>query len=166
MTDDNDITVRIGNPGDLRVVQELNAGAFENDARHDPYLVMTWPTDPETGAAYFAQRLAGDGVVFVALHNGEVVGYLAGAMQANESYRRGVRSELENMFVRASTRRSGVGTALVDAFRRWSLDQGADEMYVSAYFDNLTAVEFYKHNGFASYSHDLLMDLRAPNATS
>jgi GNAT superfamily N-acetyltransferase len=153
--------VRVARPEELQIIQELNSGAFENDAEHDPHLVMNWPHDPSTGGAYFKNRLDGDGIIFVAEDANGVVGYLAGAMHSNESYRRGSRSELENMFVRPNARRSGIGSALMDAFVDWSRDHGADEVYVSAYFDNTRAVEFYKHSGFRSYSHDLLLDLRA-----
>lgn len=155
-------TIRIARPDELPIVQKLNGDAFENDAEHDPYLVMTWPTDPSTGGTYFRRRLdgAGDGVVFVAEDNGDVIGYIAGAIRPNEPYRRGSRSELENMFVRADARRSGIGSSLVNAFVTWSRQQGADEVYVSAYFDNERAVSFYEHYGFRSYAHDLLLDLR------
>lgn len=152
--------IRIARPDELPVIQELNSGAFENDAKHDSYLVMNWPHDPATGGAYFQTRLNGDGVVFVAEDNGAIVGYLAGALCSNESYRRGSRSELENMFVLPHARRSGFGTALVDAFVAWSRNNGVEEIYVSAYFGNTHAVEFYKSSGFQSYSHSLLLDLR------
>jgi GNAT superfamily N-acetyltransferase len=64
------------------------------------------------------------------------------------------------MFVVDSARRRHIGTALIDEFRHWSLERGANEIYVSAAFDNQRAMAFYQSNGFASYSHDLIMDLR------
>lgn len=160
MSNEKPVVVRVARPDELAVIQELNSGAFENDSVHDPYLGMSWPVDPATGGSYFKTRLGGDGVVFVAEEGGVVVGYLAGAMRPNESYRRGRRSELENMFVRPFIRRSGVGSLLIDAFVSWSRKQGAGEVYVSAYFGNDRAVSFYKHNGFESYSHDLLLNIR------
>jgi GNAT superfamily N-acetyltransferase len=161
VSNEKSFVIRIAQPRELPVIQELNGGSFENDLARDPYLVTTWPTDPETGERYFRDRLSGDdGIVFAAEADGCVVGYLAGAMRPIESYRRGVRSELENMFVRPEARRTGVGSALVDAFVDWSKKQGADEVYVSAYFDNRTAVSFYQSKAFESYAHDLLLDLR------
>lgn len=158
------VKVRTARPDELEVVQALNAASFANDAPHDPYLVMGWPHDPATGGAYFADRLQGSdgrGVILVAeADDGSVVGYLAGALQLNETYRRGTRSELENMCVQAGARRGGIGSALIEAFVAWSREQGADEVYVSAYFDNAAAVACYQRNGFRSYAHDLLLDLR------
>ena len=159
------LSVRVAQPDELEIIQRLNAGAFENDVEHDPYLVMDWPYNPDSGAAYFRSRLEGKGVCFVCeADDGEIAGYLAGALRPIESYRRGVRSELENMFVLPTFRRKGVGTALIQAFVEWSKEQRADEVYVSAYFDNERAVAFYQDNGFSSYSHDLLLDLRAREA--
>ena len=152
--------IRKARPDELAIVQDLNFGAFENDVAHDPYLIMDWPHNPSAGRAYFQSRIEGNGICLIAEHDGEVIGYLAGAMRKNEAYRHGSRSELENMFVKPSERRRYVGTALIDAFKAWSRTQGADELYVSAYFDNERAVSFYQNNGFISYSHDLLLDLR------
>lgn len=110
------MNIRVGTLENLSAVQQLNARSFQNDAAHDDRLVMTWPTDAQTGAEFFKQRLSnyGEGIAFVALVDGLVVGYVAGAIQPNESYRSGTRSELENMYVNESARRNGVGTALVD----------------------------------------------------
>jgi GNAT superfamily N-acetyltransferase len=156
-----DIIVRIAKSDDLLIVEQLNSKSFSNDADHDPYLVMDWPYDQTTGGRYFEERIGGrDSVCFVAEINNQIVGYLAGALCPNESYRRGSRSELENMFVEEDWRRHRVGTALVDAFIDWSRAHGADEIYVSAYFDNQRAVSFYQDRGFRSYAHDLLLDLR------
>lgn len=165
-SNDSALVVRMAQRDELGIIQTLNRGAFENDAEHDPQLVMTWPTDPATGGAYFSSRINGDGVVFVAETDGTIVGYVAGAMQPNEMYRSGRRSELENMFVQPQARRGGVGTALIDAFVQWSTEQGAGEVYVSAYFDNHRAVSFYQRQGFKSYSHDLLLNLRPPANTA
>jgi GNAT superfamily N-acetyltransferase len=64
------------------------------------------------------------------------------------------------MFVSEDARRNGVGTALVSRFREWCLQQGADEVYVSAYFDNDEAVAFYRKCGFRSWGHALVLDER------
>lgn len=156
------VEIRLAREDELEAVQRLNSGAFENDKPHDPYLVMNWPFDPATGGGYFKQRIAGDGgVCLVAVAEDQsIVGYVCGGMHQIESYRSGMRSELENMFVDENFRRSGVGTALIEHFVEWSRQQGADEVYVSAYFDNQRAISFYKSAGFESYSHDLLLDLR------
>src|SRR4051812_11886005 len=94
------LKVRPARPDELPLVQEMNVALFAGDAVHDPHLVMTWPVDDETGAPYFRDRIAGKGVCFVCELDDEVAGYLAGALQPIESYRRGSRAELENMFVK------------------------------------------------------------------
>jgi GNAT superfamily N-acetyltransferase len=157
-----DFQIRVSRPEDLAAVQNLNHELFEHDHPYDAYLEMSWPYNKETGGAYFADRVSGrSGVCFVADSGGKLVGYLAGDVKANEQYRSGRRAELENMFVSEPARRAGVGTALVSRFRDWCREQGADEIYVSAYFDNDEAVEFYRNCGFASWGHVLVLDQRA-----
>jgi GNAT superfamily N-acetyltransferase len=156
-----DFEVRISRPEDLAGVQDLNHALFEHDRPYDNHLKMSWPYDRDTGAAYFSERVSGRaGICFVANSNGALIGYLAGNLHAIESYREGRRAELENMFVAERARRAGVGTALVSRFRTWCEEQGADELYVSAYFGNNDAVEFYRRCGFTSWGHALVLDQR------
>jgi ribosomal protein S18 acetylase RimI-like enzyme len=154
------IQIRAGTPDDLARVQALNLDLFQHDAKFDPHLDMDWPHSPKGGEKYFQSRLGGEGVVLVAEVSGEIVGYLAGAIRPNFTYRDGRQSELENMCVDVKFRRSGVGSALTDAFTEWSRRNGADEIYVSAAFGNERGVRFYQSRGFDSYAHDLLLNLR------
>jgi len=157
-----DFEIRTSTPEDLAAVQDLNHELFEHDHPYDVYLEMSWPYDPQTGGKYFADRVLGrSGICLVAESDGLLIGYLAGDVKPNESYRTGRRAELENMFVANHARRAGVGGALVSRFRHWCREHGADEIYVSAYFDNEEAVSFYRDAGFASWGHVLVLDQRA-----
>lgn len=154
--------IRVSRQEDLAAVRDLNHALFDHDHPFDVYLEMSWPNDPKTGGAYFAERVLGrSGICFVADSGDKLVGYLAGDLKENEQYRTGRRAELENMFVSEGARRAGVGTALVSRFRDWCAKQGADEVYVSAYFDNDEAVAFYRECGFVSWGHSLVLDQRA-----
>lgn len=154
-----DAIIRLAKPEELAAIQALNRELFEHDASFDPYLVLDWPYNDD-GEFYFRGRISGDGVCYVAELGSEIVGYLAGAFCEPETYRTGRRCELENMCVKSSLRAHGVGSALFDAFKQWAIEHGAEELYVEAAFDNTGAIAFYRRNGFTSYSHDLIVDLR------
>lgn len=153
------IVIRRATMDDLRTVQDLNYGTFVNDLPYDPDLNMRWPYEKE-GEDYFRSRIAGpDAVCFVAEVDGKPVGYVAGAIRKGEPYRLVQRSELENMYVDENVRRSGVGRALVEELFKWSQEQGITQVFVSAYWGNDRAIEFYKSCGFESNAHDLQANL-------
>lgn len=139
--------VRRGLLSDLARVQELNAALFLSDRPHDDDLDLAWPY-ASAGESYFRDRINGDGACLVAEAHGTVIGYLAAGLR-EETWRRVVRSELENMYVDERWRRAGVGRALVQAFREWSREVGARQSFVEAYAGNAGAVAFYESCGFA-----------------
>jgi GNAT superfamily N-acetyltransferase len=55
------------------------------------------------------------------------------------------------MRVAPDRRRTGVGTALVDAFLAWARERGANEMTVQAYAQNDSALAFYRARGFQPF---------------
>ena len=54
----------------------------------------------------------------------------------------------ELLTLHAETRRSGVGTALVDAVRTRALDAGCELLWVVTTNDNVDALRFYQRRGF------------------
>ena len=54
----------------------------------------------------------------------------------------------ELLTLHAETRRSGVGTALVDAVRTRALDAGCGLLWVVTTNDNVDALRFYQRRGF------------------
>ena len=52
------------------------------------------------------------------------------------------------MFVLEQYRSRGVGSQLVDDFKKWSREKGAQRILVVAYVTNEKAVNFYQRDGF------------------
>ena len=148
----NKITVRPAKIEELEQVQELNHQLFLSDVRHFDDLNTNWPY--EEGEKYFRDRIAGrGGVCLVAEKNGRLVGYVMGGWShLNFSAYKGKRAELENICVAENERSQGVGALLVEALIDWCKQNGATHVMVDAYAPNLRAIEFYKAQGFESYS--------------
>ena len=68
--------------------------------------------------------------------------------------------ELETRAVLADERGGGVGAALMEAARRWSLDRGADSISVGLAHTNDGARRFYEREGFARFYLQMVLDLR------
>lgn len=150
------IIIRKAREDELKVVQELNHQLFLHDEKYDPLLDMNWSFGKE-GEDYFKKRIAGkNGVCFVAEIDGNIVGYLAGGMIKPYSYRTiKKQSELENTLVKEEFRGRGIGEKLFKEFIKWSQEQGAERIKVSASAENQRAIKFYERAGFTLYATEL-----------
>lgn len=154
------IIIRKADHSHLKTIQDLNAELFRHDSTYDELLVLDWPYK-RVGRQYFKELIDGKaGVCFVAEIDGNIVGYLAGAIKGSESWRAvKKRAELENMLVKKEYRGRGVGSKLVQQFLKWSKKQKAEKVLVVAYTTNQKAIKFYKKNKFVPYNFSLEAEL-------
>ena len=83
---------------------------------------------------------------------GTALGHLIGRMaRANPLRPDAVVAVLESMRVNPAHRRQGIGNLLMNHFRHWAVSQGANEASVTAYSANTSAINFYRHHGFAPF---------------
>lgn len=148
--------IRPAKESELKLIQDLNYQLFEHDQEYDAHLNMKWPYQDE-GTKYFKDRIGGkEGVCLVAEVNNEVVGYLAGALVQPYTYRTiKKQSELENTLVRAEFRGHKIGEQLFREFVKWSQEQKAELIKVSAAAHNSGAIKFYQRIGFEDYGVEL-----------
>lgn len=95
----------------LKDIQELNHRLFEKEfTDFDNTLNLDW-TFSETGEDYFIEHITdADNCVFIAIINTKIVGYLAGSLNEENSYRIPFNcAELENMFILDTYRNQGIG---------------------------------------------------------
>lgn len=95
----------------LKDIQELNHQLFEKEfTDFDNTLNLNW-TLSKTGEEYFMEHITDvDNCVFIAIADGAIIGYLAGSLNEENSYRIPFKcAELENMFILDTYRSQGIG---------------------------------------------------------
>lgn len=88
--------------------------------------------------------------------DGKILGYLAGGLMKKDSARTIENmAELENMYVHPDCRSKGIVSQLTEKFFEWSKSKGATHVKVSANFQNIRGIKFYKKMGFEEFCVDL-----------
>ena len=146
-----EINIRIANLDDLKDIQNLNNSLFELEYNNfDDTLKLGWPLDNE-GKEYFKDMIEKN-IVFVAEISGNTIGYLAGSICEQISYVTETFAELDNMCVNEEYRRYGVGTLLINEFKKYCKESNIQNIKVTASAKNSNAIHFYIKNGFKDYN--------------
>ncbi len=156
-----EIQIRKATINDLESIQELNHKLFDREyAKFDKTLNCNW-TYSKDGAKYFKKRITKDDCcAFIALVDGNVAGYLVGALAEKEPYRTiSILAELEDMHVLERYQRLGIGTDLLNEFVSWCRKKNVTRLMVTASIRNSQAISFYKKNVFKYYDLTLERDL-------
>ncbi len=146
---------------ELSTVQLLNKRLFEEELFRDSILNTDWPLTKD-GEEYFSERIINKDkkyLCLVALDNGTIVGYLAGAIRSAHPQRPIIRAELENMIIDSKLRSKGIGSKLFTKFSSWAKSQGAQKLIVRVYTQNTDALKFYQKHGFSELSKVLEKEL-------
>ena len=150
-----DIKTQTAKSGDWKLIQKLNNQVFLNDEANDDDLDMGWSFSKK-GIAYYKKLTSGKyGKCFIAYLGKIPVGYVALAVK-DFGYRKSKYIEIENIGVDPEYRSQGIGKQLLGATTNWAKEQMATKLFVSAYWKNKRAINFYKKNGF--YESGLELD--------
>lgn len=140
------ISIREAGSKDWKAIQRIGVTVFEANKKHDPALDMEWPFS-EAGVKYYQSAVSKrDNCRLIAEVDGLVTGYLIGGKFVY-SYRKVVYGEIQDMGVLPEYRRRGIGTKLVNEFRKWCQAKGYSYLYVNTYYEDSRAVRFYKKQG-------------------
>ena len=143
------ITLKKATIEDLSIIQNLNNELckYETINKFDNY-IEDWSLS-DISKEYFEYMIKEEFVVVAKVEN-EIVGYLAGSTHKDEtySYYEGITAELNNMFIMEKFRKYGIGSKLVNSFFNWCKEQNAKRVMVTASFNNINTINFYKKNGF------------------
>lgn len=154
-----EIVIRKAEIEDLNIIQNLNNELFKLEYNNfDPSLKVGWPFEKD-GEEYFSDLIKNE-IVFIALVDNNVVGYLAGSIHVESSYITKSLSELDNMFILEKYRKYGIGTKLINEFKNYCINLGIEELKVTASAKNINAINFYKKNGFEDYEVTFKMLLK------
>lgn len=98
-------------------------------------------------------------IILVAEDNGYIAGYLYGyIIPPDITYKRTI-SQLDALYVVRNYRQQGVATALIEAFKKWSVSQKANSMEVKVWSDNIRAKSLYKQQSFETKKETMVIKL-------
>lgn len=144
------IIIRKATLEDLNSIQNLNNNLFELEYKNfDDTLKLGWPFE-EDGRKYFEDMINNE-IVFVAVDNESIVGYLAGSICEQISYITETFAELDNMCIDDDYRRFGIGTLLINSFKDYCRERNIQNIKVTASAKNSRAIQFYIKNVFEDY---------------
>lgn len=136
---------------DLISIQKLNDNLFDLEFNNfDDTLKREWALEKE-GQEYFEDMIKNE-IVFVAQIEEKIVGYLAGSICEEISYITESFVELDNMCIDDEYRRFGIGTLLMDEFKKYCKEKNMQNIKVTASAKNSRAIQFYIKNGFEDYN--------------
>jgi GNAT superfamily N-acetyltransferase len=147
-----DILIRAAREEDAYAVGTLWAGLVAHHHALDPALPATTPDGPRRYAAALRDHLCGDTTcVFVADHNGVVVGYVLGAMTDMISawFVHAPTGFIADLYVCPEFQRRGVGRRLVNAMRDWFAACGVYQAEWAVAVENEAALAFWRAMGGA-----------------
>ena len=151
-----DWTLRTARTDDIPAIRELDRALFHYDRNFDPTLDATWPDGGEA-AGWYAERVAGEGLLLVAEAEGVMAGYLIAQETEPESYREPMRmAEMEAFFIAEKWRGGGLGAAMVQAFETWAKGRGCVRTQVVVSAANAGAIRFYERQGMNRW--DVVME--------
>lgn len=148
------ILIRKATLEDLGNIQNLNNELFKLEFNNfDDTLKVGWPFE-EDGKNYF-QDMIQNQIVFVAEVEGKTVGYLAGSICEEVSLLIETFAELDNMYIDENYRRYGIGSLLINEFKKYCREKKIQNIKVTASAKNSRAIQFYMKNGFEDYNISL-----------
>lgn len=154
-----DIEIKKADMSNLKDIQELNHQLFELEFdKFNPALRVGWSFE-EQGESYFVSMLTNE-LVYIAVAQDKIVGYLAGRINVQGSYVTKTLAEIDNMFVLEAYRRYGIGSKLINAFKQYCLQHDIEELKVTASSKNVDAIDFYRKNGFEDFEITLKTSLK------
>lgn len=152
------IEIKRANRSNFKEIQLLNHKLFELEFDNfNPALKVGW-TYEEEGIKYFSHMLDNE-VVYIAIENDIIVGYLAGSINIHGSYVTKTLAEVDNMFVLEEYRKYGIGSKLMNEFKNYCIQNNIEELKVTASAKNKNAINFYKKNGFNEFEITLKQKL-------
>lgn len=154
------ITIRPGKIEDLKQIQKLSQLLFIKEQKeYDPWYNTDWPFSKE-GEKYFIKELTGEKLkLFVAEDNGKIIGFLSTSSKIEKEYKKGLKiAQIDSLMILEEYRSQGIGTKLINEFKKWAESIKAERLIVLASSPNARGIEFYKKQGFDIFYFGLKID--------
>jgi ribosomal protein S18 acetylase RimI-like enzyme len=139
------VTVEAATPADADAVADLWVDLAAEQRRYGSHLLAA--PNRATIRESMAHH-AVEGGLSVARDGDDVVGFVRYGVEDGPLAQSVVRGVVRDLYVAATHRRSGVGSALLDAAEATLRDRGVDVIGLEAMATNADAVRFYEDRGY------------------
>ncbi len=154
--------LRAATASDYEAIRDL---LHDSDAYHTEFLPDLWrvPPEPRFTRTELAELITNDEHCFilVADRDGEVGGFIEASVRMPEGPEDVDQPwcGINNLAVRATWRRQGIGRALMRAAEEWAQRKGLTQTRLDVYEFNGGARTLYEHLGYTTYSRRLRKSL-------
>lgn len=137
---------------DFKEIQRLNHALFKSDFKFNKTLNNNWPFSKE-GVNYYRKAIINKNyLTLVCEEKNQIIAYLIGKFEGGGTWRKNiVMAEVENTLTEQGKRSKGIGTKLLNEFKKWAKSREVNTLKVAAFVDNRRAIKFYKKKGFKEY---------------
>lgn len=143
------VIIRRAKIEDLFKIKELNKKLFELEKElFDPDLNVREVCNSDIND-YLIDMIENK-IVFLAIVDNEIIGYLTGSIES-DNYDKSIFARLKNIFILENYRKYGIGSKLINEFKKHCLEKNANNLKVTTYAKNKKATLFYIKNGFEEW---------------
>ena len=141
-----EVKIRKSTKDDWQIVQKLNFELYKNSYQFDKYMDPDDPHSDKSTKEFQDDVINPNKFCMIAEIDGKSIGYLVGS-ENNLPWRTNRRGEINHMGVSAEYRSHGIGTMLVNEFKKWCLKKGMTHIAATTYFADNQARHFYEKQG-------------------
>lgn len=140
------VSLRKSTKDDWQIIQRLNLEVYENSYQFDDYMNPEDPNSKESSMGFQDDVINPNKFCMIAEIDNEPAGYLVGG-ENNLSWRTNRRGEIFHMGVSPKYRSRGLGSMLVEEFKKWCLNRGLTHLAATTYYNDTKARNFYEKQG-------------------
>jgi ribosomal protein S18 acetylase RimI-like enzyme len=154
--------IRLARTSDSLALGQLGAALMRKHYEFDPLRFLTPREETADGYARFLGSVLDDPecVVFVADEDGEIHGYVFGALEPlSWKELRGPAGFIHDLLVVENACRRGLGTELMNAALHWLRERGAPRVLLGTAAQNKPAQALFKRLGFRETMIEMTLEL-------
>jgi GNAT superfamily N-acetyltransferase len=157
------VTIRPATTHDFETLKQFSYQLLVHEKKTlNPNLSLGW-TDSEESVATLKKCADGtsEHCGFIAEAEGRPIGALTAMIEVQALLVRNRTARIGLVFVEEPFRNTGVGSRFFETFKAWARDQKADQLRVTSWAKNQSALRFYERHGFVDAAITLEQPMRS-----
>jgi len=144
------IVIRPATKDDLEKLVDMVRRFYLFNEEFNPFMELSDKYD-EMVLNILESRISDDCIFLIAIHDGEVAGYVYGVIESNALLRIGKIAIIKELYVSPIYRNRGVASRLLEEFSTQVKNRGVQVVGAEFPSSNYIAKNFYEKNGFKEF---------------